>query len=370
MAKKKARRPARAQRRAADVAASRRMPLQARSVALEDIPAAPGRLEFDADTGWRRFMPPSASDVLAAEQPVSELFGKIPRGEPIWTWWEDEDDTSTGDLVRDDHPHLRDDEVRELVAELDAETAQARAERKARFTALCEALGVPEPQGSFADLYQFCLQIGIAEERPVSGQPWVFPVPHARDVLDILPPGSPLAASERAYREHSALDRAWEADDERYGDASDTIIAELFGDGNSGAPVTTSIGRLARLLDAPEETARRAVAHLASPNPLFGRSHMSCTADPLAVPAHRVITLAVDWEAHDADKNLAPAPEQLAGVACIQCRADYREQPGRPQVTAGLAGADPRPDPLIACRGICSAECGSLAGTGQPVPSL
>jgi len=103
---------------------------------------------------------------------------------------------------------------------------------------------------------------------------------------------------------------------------------------------------------------------------MFGRAHMSCTADPLTVPAHRVITLAVDWEAHDLDKGFTRTPEQLAGVACIDCGTDYQQHPERPQVTAGRAGAAPGPGPLVACRGTCAAERGSATGTGHPVPPI
>jgi hypothetical protein len=97
---------------------------------------------------------------------------------------------------------------------------------------------------------------------------------------------------------------------------------------------------------------------------------MSCTADPLMVPAHRVITLAVDWEAHDLDKGLVRSAEQVAGVACIDCGTDYRRHPEWPQVVAGLAGAAPDPEPLVACRGTCAARHGSATGTGQPVPPI
>jgi hypothetical protein len=321
------------------------------------------------DVGWLRLLPPSACDVLDAERPVAELFGKIPVDEPMWTWGEDLEEGSTEDLVRDEYPHLSDDEVAMLVAEWDAENATNRAEQRRRFTALCDALGMPEPEGTFADLYQFCLRIGIAEEREVNGEAWVIPTPQARDVLDVLPADSALAAGERAFRERDAPQRAWEADWMRYSEHTERII-DLFSDGTPGGPVTTSIQRLARLLDAPEDTVRHALAHLTSPVPEFGRAHMSCTADPLTVPAHRVITLAVDWEAHDLDKGFTRTPEQLAGVACIDCGTDYRQHPQRPQVVAGLAGAEPSGEPLVACQGTCAAEHGSATGTGQPVPPI
>lgn len=134
--------------------------------------------------------------------------------------------------------------------------------------------------------------------------------------------------------------------------------------------MTTSLQRLARKLEVAEDTARRALAHLVSPNPVSGRAHMSCTADPLTVPAHRVITVAVDREARDLDKGLARAPEQLAGVACIACGTDYRQHPARPQVIAGRPGASSGPDLLVACRGTCAADYGSATGTGQPVPPI
>jgi hypothetical protein len=242
-------------------------------------------------------------DILDAEQPVAEMFRKIPAGEPMWTWWQDQEDVSTENLVRDQFPHLSQDDVAMLAAEWAAEEDEIRSAHRHRFTALCNALGVTEPGGTFADLYQFCLQIGVADERAVDGAPWVFPTPTARNVLEILPPDSDLAAAERAAQEHAASQMLWETGWMLHGEHAEQII-DLFAEGTKRDTVTTSIQRLARLLDAPEDAARHAVAHLASPIPDFGRSHMSCSHNPLTVPAHRVITLTVDWKAHDIDKGI------------------------------------------------------------------
>lgn len=368
--KKKTRRPARADRRASAVRNRSLSSASARDVGLEHDPDSPGLPGLSRpDIGWLRFLPPSAGDILDAERPVAELFGKVPADEPMWAWAEDLEDGSTEDLVRDEYPHLGQDEVAVIVAEWDAHEDEIRFGRRRRFTALCDALGMTEPEGTFADLYQFCLRVGIAEERPVGGEPWVFPVPQARDVLDVLPADSDLAAAERAAQEHAASERLWETEWMLYGEYTEQII-DLFSDGTTGEAVTTSIGRLARLLGAPEAAARHAVAHLTSPIPMFGRSHMWCSADPLTVPAHRVITLAVDWDAHDTDKGLKQSPAQLAGVACAACGTDYRAFPERAQVVPGPAGDGLQPTPLVVCRGTCAAGYGSPAGTGQPVPPI
>jgi hypothetical protein len=97
---------------------------------------------------------------------------------------------------------------------------------------------------------------------------------------------------------------------------------------------------------------------------------MSCSADPLTVPAHRVITLAVGWEAHDLDKGLVSSAEHVAGIACIDCGTEYRQHPQWPQVVVGLAEGGQDPVPLAACRGTCAARHGSATGTGQPVPPI
>ncbi|MBV9208078.1 MAG: hypothetical protein JO037_22370 [Actinobacteria bacterium] len=211
----------------------------------------------------------------------------------MWTWAEDlEDDDSTESFVRDEYPHLAPGDVAAVAAEWDVQEAKVRSGCRRRFTALCDALGMTEPKGTFADLYQFCLRIGIAEERARDGVPWVFPAPTARDVLDVLPADSELAAAERDAQEHAASERLWETELMLYGEYTEQII-DLFSGGGARETVTISIQRPARRLGIPEAAARHALAHLTSPFPMFGRSHMSCSDDPLAVPAHRVITLTV-----------------------------------------------------------------------------
>jgi len=368
MPKKKTRRPARAGRRAA--ASCRPVPSglpDATAAGQEPWPGPPRRPI--ADAGWLRFLPPSAGDILDTEQLVTDMFRKVAADEPLWTWSEDLEDTpSTEDLVWDEFPHLSPGEVAEVAAEWDAQEDEVRSGHRRRFTSLCSALAMAEPDGTFTDLYQFCLRVGLAEERAVGGQPWVFPNPEPRNVLDVLPPASDLAAAERAEQEREAAEQAWEDEWMRCEHAEDII--SLLSDGTGGKPATTSIQRLTRLLDAPEDEIRRAIAHLARPIPRFGRSHMTCSHDPLTVPAHKVITLAIDWEAHDLDKGIRSSPPQLAGVACIACGTDYQAFPAKPQVVPGPAGAAPQLSPLVACRGTCAAGYGSPAGTGQPVPPI
>ena len=103
---------------------------------------------------------------------------------------------------------------------------------------------------------------------------------------------------------------------------------------------------------------------------MFGRSHMWCSADPLTVPPHRVITLAVDWDAHDTDKGLKQSPAQLAEVACTACGTDYRAFPERAQVVPGPAGAWTSRPRWWHAGAPCAAGYGSPAGTGQPVPPI
>jgi hypothetical protein len=368
--KKKARRPGRAASRAVAGGSQRQQPALPRAVDPEQDPdLEEGLMVSPVDRGWRRFLPPSAATILERDRPVAEMFAEIPADEPMWTWSEDLEPESTEDLVRDEYPHLTDDEVARVTAEWDARDAAVRSEHHRRFTALCDALGVAEPEGTFTDLYRLCLQVGIAEERTCDGVPWVFPATAARNVLDILPPASDLAADERAAQEQASGVRLWETGSMLYGEYAGQVL-ELFSRDAGCETVTTSIARVARLLDVPEAVARQALAHLTSVIPGFRRSHMSCSHDPLTVPAHRVITLTVDWAAHDIDKGFARSPAQLAGLACVTCGADYRADPARTAVVAGPAGADPQQNPLVACAGLCAAECGSPSGTGQPVPPL
>jgi Family of unknown function (DUF6042) len=368
--KKKSRRPARAARRVGAARNKLRSPASPRDVGPGEDGGALAPLRVSGvDTWWRRFLPRSALTVLDRDRPVAEVFGEIPADEAMWTWDGDEEDERTEDLVRDEFPHLTQDEVALVAVEWDAHDAEVRSAHRRRFTTLCDALGMAEPTSTFADLYRFCLQVGIAEERDCDGVPWVFPAPTARNVLDILSPDSDLAAAERAAQERDAAERLWETEGMLYGEYAEQIMG-LFGEHMAREAVTTSIQRLARFLGIPEAAARHALAYMTSAIPGFGRSHMLCSHDPLSVPAHRVITLSVDWEAHDIDKGIAWSPAQQAGVACISCGADYRDARGRIPVVAGPAGTDPQQIPLVACQGMCAASYGSPAGTGQPVPPL
>lgn len=372
MPKKKARRPERAGRRAGAAGNRPAATAIARDRDREPQEAADSSPEGlglrDADRGWLRFLPPSAATILELERPLTDMFREIPADEPMWTWGEDLDENeSTEDLVRHYSPHLTADEVTAVAAGLDADAHRARHRR--RFTAPCDALGGAEPEGTFADLYQFCLLIGVAEERTREGVAWVLPVPTARNVLEVLPPDSDLASAEGAAQDMDTRLRLWDSETLLYGDPAEDIL-DLFSGGTGREAMTTSIQRLGRFLGLPEDAARHALAHLTGVNPVFGRSRATCSDDPLTVPAHRVNTVTMDWEAHDIDMGHEPSPGQLAGVECIACGIDYRESPERTPVVAGPAGADTRQNPLIACQGSCAAGFGSPGGTGQPVPPI
>ena len=121
--KKKSRRPSRAARRATAAKNRPKPPAFPHAVDPEQGPEAGPLMVPRADTGWLRFLPPSAASILDRNRPVAEMFGEISADEPMWTWWEDEEDESPEELARDEYPHLTDDEVTQVAAEWDVSPA-------------------------------------------------------------------------------------------------------------------------------------------------------------------------------------------------------------------------------------------------------
>lgn len=369
--KKKQRRPASRMRQAASRRPLRPDPVPADVELLtRERPATLG------DKGWLAYLPPLAGEILQDSQPLSGLFRTIPADTPMWTDPEDEDDEEPDPgkqsiyewMTGQQFPWLTEQEAAVIQDHWrkEEEADDERWQKKSRheFAVLCEDLGITPAGETFADLYRWCLDAGLAEERDYQEERWVFPAADAKNILDVLPPDSELAAGERVRQSEAAASAAWLNSNLRYGERADQIM-DLLDDAEE--PVTTSIQRLARAIEASEDTARQAVAHLTSAH----RPRATCTHDLLAVPAHQVFTLtAIPRPQAREDGRYELTREQQAGVACCTCAIDFRDNPGQKQVVAGLAGEDFKPGPLIACPGICAARYGSIYGSGGTVPPL
>lgn len=370
--KKKQRRPASRTRQAASRRPPRPDPVPADVELLtRERPATLG------DKGWLAYLPPLAGDILQDSQPLSGLFQKIPAETPMWTDPNDEDEEEPDSgkqsiyewMTDQQFPWLTEQEAAVIQEhwrkEEEADDERWRKKSRHEFAVLCEDLGVIPSGETFADLYRWCLDAGLAEERDYHGERWVFPAADAKNILDVLPPDSELAAGERDRQAEAAASAAWLNSNLRYGEQADQIMDLIEG---AGEPFTTSIQRLADAIEAAEEDiARKAAAHLTSPH----RPRATCTHDLDTIPSDKVFTLtAIPRPRAREDGRYEITREQQAGVACCTCAVDFRENPGREQVVAGLTGEDSQPGPLIACPGICAAPYGSIYGSGGTVPPL
>lgn len=194
--------------------------------------------------------------------------------------------------------------------DLDEDDLAALPDQIAEVTRYAAHYGLP-PLETIDDVITLLVTAKVLHEIPdESGRLRLHPASPLPFPTDVLP----LSAEEEQVQRELRMGLVYSED-------SFEIVALFEPDGRRLEEVTTSLQRLARVIDGDPHDARQAVLLL------LGEGDFTATEDVAAIPAHKVFRLRCDWEDFDRSRISVHGVND-DGQIVVTLPEDYQEQDG------------------------------------------